>query len=186
MAEPKIPPAPSQIDPNTRALVDAMGEAIRANRAPSPLERAGLTPKQIAQIEEPLRPLRHRKVACKSETGATFTACVVESRRYPDGVVKTMEDYRHPAGTMTYQRDGGLVPDGMQILRLGTGVPAEGTVIPSHELDIFYKQWRWETFWQADLRAYCNGKPLLRHTAVDEASFKTPWKDGHVDSFEAA
>ncbi len=169
-----------KLDPNTKALADAIGAAIRENREPGPFQRAGYSAERIAELTEAPKAKKWRKVACKSEeTGATFTACVVESKAHPAGRIIALENYTHPPGVAVYQSDGGLVPTGMQILRAGTAAPEEGRVPPKHDLTPYYMQWRWEMFWQRDLRKFA-GKELKRHFVVDEASWSTPWQDGRV------
>jgi hypothetical protein len=161
-------------------LIDAMGEAIRQNRPKTAYGEAGFTPEQEAKLAELPKPQRHRKVACKSEdTGATFTACVVESKSHPHGRIVSLENYTHPPGILTYKAQGGRVPDGQRILRAGTAAPAEDAKIPKHDFDIYYLQWRWTEFYQQDLRRYA-GKPLLPSHAVDQAAFTTPWQEGTV------
>jgi hypothetical protein len=179
-----VPPAPSAVDPNIKLLADAIGEAIRQNRPKSVYAEAGFSPEQEAKLAELPKPQRHRKVPCRSEeTGATFTACIVESRSCPAGRFVTLEDYRHPAGVMTYQSNGGLVPDGMQILRAGTAAPSEGAQIPKHDFNPYYLQWRWTEFYQRDLRRFA-GKPLLASHAIDQAAFTRPWEEGTVGSLQ--
>lgn len=104
--------------------------------------------------DRPATPMR--KVACKSPTGATFVAVVADSRTHPGGRVINLEQYRHPEGVDRYQADGGLVPDGFPM--------AGGDGKASSSL---YKQWRWESFYQADLRSFV-GKPLPPHVIVEE------------------
>lgn len=161
-------------------MAEAIGEAIRANRPQGPLEQAGFSEAQIAQLTEHPKPKRWREVACKSdETGATFVACIVESRGMTNGRITQLKNYTHPKGAAVFTSAGGLVPDNLQILRAGTTPPVEGAVLAKHDLTPYYLQWRWETFLQADLRRYV-GKEIQRYLAVDEAAFTTPWKEGHV------
>ncbi len=59
----------------------------------------------------------------------------------------SLEDYTHPDGTDRKSDEGGLVPSGYEIGR------------DKH------KQWKWESFWQADINSYV-GKPLPAHTRM--------------------
>jgi hypothetical protein len=57
-------------------------------------------------------------------------------------------DYAYPEGIETFvDEPGGRVPHGMPIKT------EQGQFSP------LYKQWRWENFWQSDIRTYV-GKPL--------------------------
>lgn len=169
-----------KISPEAQALAAAIGQAIRENRQPGPFQSAGYSAEKIAELTEPPKPKRHRKVACRSEeTGATFFACVVESKQFPAGRIISLEGYTHPKGIATYQSEGGLVPTGFQILKAGAASPEEGRAIPKHDFEINYLQWRWVEFWQKDLRKYA-GKELKRHYAVSDEAFATPWLEGRT------
>jgi len=179
MADPKDTKKPDA----EMTTAQAIAELAKQLKPQTVYEKAGLSPARVAQLTEPTTPLRHRRVACKSEdTGATFTACVIESRTHPNGRIVALENYTHPPGTHTYRANGGLVPDQLQILRAGIGAPQEGDKVPRHDYNIFYLQWRWEEFWQKDLRRYA-GKPLLSSHVVEPAGFKTEWIEGsaHMD-----
>lgn len=170
-------PAPKS---DLQLMAEAIGQAIRENREPGPFQRAGYSPERIAELTEPPKAKKWRRVACRSEdTQATFTACVVESKQFPAGRIVALENYTHPPGVAVYQSEGGLVPTSMQILRAGTAAPEEGRNPPKHDLTPYYMQWRWEEFWQKDLRRHA-GKELKRQHAIDEAAFTTPWQDGRV------
>jgi|SRR5215471_1947124 len=168
--------------PKTEAQIfaEALGQAIRENREPSVFKRAGYSEEQERALTEPPVPKRWRKVPCRSdETGAVFIACVVESKAFPAGRVVSFENYMHPPGVMVYQSAGGLVPDGMQILRAGTAAPEEGRSVPKHDLTPYYMQWRWTEFWQKDLIRYA-GKEFKRSLAASDEAFNTPWQPGRV------
>jgi hypothetical protein len=151
-----------------------------------PLEDAGLPQEQIDRITKPPEPKSYRIVPCKSpDTGSTFDALVVmiydgdfdddnASKKYPHGKIAQLLNYRHPEGAFTYRSQGGLVPDGMPILRDPTvGKVAHDT--SHHQLDADYKKWRWEDFWRADIRRIC-GAPFSAHLCIDpEKGMKTPW-----------
>lgn len=159
------------------AIGKAMADAIKNTRS----DTTGLSPDQVARLEGMPAPKRWREVACKSEwTGATFIACVVESKAHPHGRIVELKNYTHPQGVSTFTSAGGLVPEGMQIMRAGTGAPPEdGRIIPKHDLTPFYMQWRYTEFWQRDINMYA-GKELRSSMAIDPAAFTTPWKEGSV------
>lgn len=164
---------------------EAITELARQLKPQGIWEQAGFSPEKVAQMQEPPKALRWRKVACKSdETGATFTACVTESRAYPNGRITALENYTHPPGVATFVSAGGLVPDGFQILKSGTAAPPEGgPPLLKQDLTVPYLQWRWVEFWQKDLRRLI-GKPLLSSHAIDPAAWATPWQEGRVGQLE--
>lgn len=164
------------------AIRAAVSDAIKNNRS----DVKGLDPAKVAALEAVPTPKRWRRVACKSdETGATFTAVVVESKAHPAGRIVALEGYTHPEGVATYQADGGLVPTGMQIMKAGVGAPVPGQVLAKHDLCIEYMQWRWVEFWQKDIRRY-SGKGLTASAAVEAAAFSTQWLEGHSAAAEVA
>jgi hypothetical protein len=158
------------------STAQAVKEAIKNTRE----DTKGLSPEQIERLEALPAPKRWRRVACRSdETGATFSAHVVESRTHPAGRIVELHNYTLPPGVATYQKDGGLVPDLLQILRVGAAPPPEGVPIPKHDLTPHYLQWRTAEIWQRDLLRFV-GKELRRSLAVDDAAFTTPWQEGRV------
>jgi hypothetical protein len=85
---------------------------------------------------------------CESVTGAKFTARIDHR-----GIIVNLDDYTHPAGTETLITEGGLVPSGYKI---------GGDQ---------HKQWKWSSFWQADINAFV-GKALPAH--VKRAAESSP------------
>lgn len=175
MATPPTPAPQSEMG----KLIDAIGAAIRQNRPQGPLEQAGFSPERIAELTEPPAPKRWREVPCKSDdTGATFTAVVVESKSFKEGRIIEIRDYQHPKGVATFQKDGGLVPDGMQIMRAGMAGPdRDPNTIPKQDYTPFYLQWRWAEFWKRDLRRFA-GSELKPSMMVSTTPI--PWLDGKV------
>lgn len=174
-----MPPTPEKSQTDYEKLADAIsqssGVAVERAIRNARTDTSGLSPEQVERLEGLPRPQRWRRVACKSdETGATFTAIVLESRTFPAGRISQLADYKHPPGTMTYKADGGHVPDFMQIMRAGVGAPEEGRSYPKHDLTPDYLQWRFVEFWQKDINRF-SGKELKAHIAVDAAAFSTPW-----------
>lgn len=108
-----------------------------------------------------------RRIPCKSEeTGSSFVALCLQTGQGVYGKIVTIEEYLYPPGIGKHVRDGGIVPDGMQIR------DANGQEVP------LYKQWRWEEFWKKDL-AYYNRRPFLkRYAASSEAVDSIPWTAG--------
>jgi hypothetical protein len=163
------------------ATSESIGAAVQSAIRHTRTDRMGLSPEQIEELEAKPVPLRWRRVACKSEeTGATFTVHVVESREHPSGIMKSMENYLHPQGAFTFVSNGGVVPDGFQILKVGMAPPEpsrDGNTIPKQDFESHYLFWRWTEFWQKDLRRM-SGKPLPRSLAINDAAFATPWQQG--------
>jgi hypothetical protein len=175
MADPKPAETLSNAD-----LLKSISQIAEALKPKTPLEHAGLSPDQIKQVTEPPTWIpRYRYIPCKSEeTGATFDAHVLESRDaklYPQGRIVNLRNYKHPEGTETYQSNGGLVPDGLQILVHGAG---PGTYTDT------YKQWRWTTFYQTDLRRYVQRAIAAHLCSPDGDGLKTPWLAGAVRALE--
>lgn len=99
----------------------------------------------------PALPIKH--VACKSNvTGATFNAEINDR-----GIVVGLPDYAYPPGIDISSDEGGLVPRGMNPIDTTTGRPNK-----------LWLKWRWENFWQIDLRAFVN-KPLPKYAQAEFA-----------------
>lgn len=162
----KPTPAPEM---STVEAIKLLAEALKPK---SELEKAGLSPEQVKAVTEPPTWVpRYRWILCKSEeTGATFEAHVLESRnttKFPHGRIVGMRNYQRPAGHDVYEANGGLVPDGMQMVANGLQTPP-------------YKQWLWTTFYQTDLRRYVQ-RPIVAYLcAANGEGLKTPWVAGHV------
>lgn len=111
---------------------------------------------------------REKLVPCVSEdTGATFTARVIESRSDPNGRIVELLDYKRPDGCDRHVDDmpPGLVPKGLMIHRSDNGHPT-----------LQYKQWLWTTFWQADLRRFV-GLPLKTRFRANPDAPQEEWRD---------
>jgi hypothetical protein len=166
MADPKFPETVSNAD-----LVKAIHALAEAQRTKSPLEHSGLSPEQQRRLTDTPAVPRYRYVPCKSEeTGATFDAHVLESRKYPNGRIVALRGYTHPAGVEISQLQGGLVPEGMAVFNPD-----------ARSYTVQYKQWRWETFYQVDLRRYCSGsRELTPGLCAEPKGMSTPWLAGAV------
>jgi len=95
-------------------------------------------------------------------TGASFRVRVDNQ-----GIIRNLLDYTYPPGSDVHEEDGGLVPNGAPIKDDKGG------------LDPHFKQWRWTTYWQADLRTYIDKphaklarmlEPFTPETAPDKAA----------------
>lgn len=176
MADPKNTDAPVSNADLLRALVESNKQLAEAMKQKTPLENAGLSPEQIKQITEPPNWVpRYRYVPCTSEeTGATFEAHLLESRdvvKFPSGRIVGLRGYKHPEGVETYQSNGGLVPDGLQIFVHGA---AAGSYTDS------YKHWRWTTFYQTDLKRYVQRAIYAHLCSPSGDGLKVPWLVGAV------
>lgn len=107
--------------------------------------------------DRPLPP--EELVECASPiTGATFTARLIASRTYPAGRVIELLEYTRPAGWDRHKVDGGLVPDGMEMVsQFRPGKP-----------DALYANWVRKTFWEKDLEVLV-GRALPPQWRVDAA-----------------
>lgn len=160
-----------------RALTESNKQLAEALKQKTPLEHAGLSPEQIKRIVEPPTWIpRYRYIACVSEeTGAKFEAHVLECRdtaKFPHGRIVGLRKYTHPEGVETYQENGGMVPNGMQIL-VHNGGPGAYTDA--------YKHWRWTTFYQTDLKRYVQ-RPITAALCGD--GLKMPWLAGAVRALD--
>ncbi len=122
--------------------------AAAPNRGPMNIEDF---PGQYASI---MREARQRKavddpdpIPCRGEMGATFTAQINKA-----GVVVALLDYKEPAASLIHENAGGHVPNGSPIYEDAGG---------RQVLTVHYKQWRYETYWLADLR-YFVSKPIAQ------------------------
>lgn len=98
-----------------------------------------------------LPPLEVKTKSCKSHvTGATFDADVDHN-----GIVTSLPNYKYPEGIDQSVDSGGLVPHGLPMKDETSG--------REHKL---YSQWRWENFWQLDLRTYV-GKKLPKFAQIE-------------------
>jgi hypothetical protein len=151
-----------------------------------PLEQAGMSQEAIDRVMRIPEPRKYRNVPGKSDdTGATMTLNVVESRKFPNGRIIGLQDYRHPPGMFTPRSQGGQVPDGHPMLSTGPGAPPDETKVEKHQLHEEYLQWRYESFWKRDLLNLVSGRDNLgvelqqRHCR-DVDGLKTPWLAGKV------
>lgn len=129
-------------------IATAVQAAIRELGPKSP----GSPDQQAEAWKEHMRPAGRedvRSVKCQStETGATFTAIVTPSRKYPEGRVVSLEDYRQPEDAAE------KLPEGMRQKN------------PDGTWNMAAKQWLFQNYWQADLIRYV-GKPLPAHVQCD-------------------
>ncbi len=162
-----------KVSERERALMAAFAETMRTLMPGASTQRA-LSPEELhAKLMADLRGKHIDPKAlglidvvegCTSDfTGATFDAEItwpaatidgkIVGRLPGDGTVTALRNYKEPAGVDKHTADGGLVPNGMKITEnYGQG----------EEIADGYKQWRWESFWQADLRRFV-GKSLPPH-----------------------
>jgi hypothetical protein len=130
------------------AQIQGTHAAPPPNRGPQHIEDF---PGQYASV---MREARNRKVtddpepvACRGEMGATFRAQINKA-----GIVVALLDYREPPESMKHEDDGGHVPNGSPIYE------DEG----AKRLAVHFKQWRYETYWQTDLRMFVGKKISTR------------------------
>jgi hypothetical protein len=140
----KIEMTEEQLNTTIAAAVKAGVEAALAARPDAPkLSIDEQFSAEIAQrkgLDRP--PLKVETIpAVTSQSGAMFG---VETDH--NGRVRALVNYTHPTGYDKHEQDGGIAPNGYPIG------------------DANYKQWLWETFWQADINQFI-GKPLPKHLA---------------------
>ena len=154
-------------------------------RQPTDPSNLGLSEAQRRKLTDLPPPQSYRYIPCTSEeTGATFVAHVVASSKFPNGRITRLEEYTLPAGASKFVAAGGLIPDGMPIGGPNRGSLSDPTDVPSSELSTPFKIWRWETFWQSDLRRLV-GKEIKAHFCSESGAGKgldTPWIESRVDT----
>lgn len=117
-------------------------------------------------------------LGCKSDfTDATFDAEIhyetvtsggkIIGKRPGPGKVVSLLHYKEPPAASIRTEDGGAVPMDM------TEIGANGASVPS----LSYGQWKWESYWQADIRRFV-GRPLPEHVKR-EAKMRT---DAELDA----
>jgi hypothetical protein len=174
----------------TVEALTALAQAIVKAGNPSTGLLTGMSEARLAQVRgENDKPKRFKRVAGKSpSTGATFVMLVAESRTFPAGRVVQLLDYRHPAGMFTPISEGGQCPDGSLVWRDGKP-PVQITneeQVPGTALSPQYKQWRYETYWQSDLRSIASGQPLRAYNCKDPSDMQTDWLDAQLWEDKAA
>lgn len=179
MAESKKAPEPQDQSPPPRWVTDL----LRALKPQGPLEQAGLTPERIAQIRDLPKPQRYRDIPWQSEeTGATGVAHVIESKRFPEGRIVAISDYAHPPSAYISQSEGGLVPDGFHMWKDQPRTIPEGKEPQQGDLNAGFLQWRYETFYRADLTRYSGKAMIFGACDPSGAGLKTPWQESRVGS----
>jgi len=170
-----------KIDPSTPDFIAAIQELARSLKPQGPLEMAGLTPERIAEITQLPKAQRYRRIPWKSEeTGATGIAHVVESKKFPNGRIVAVEGYTHPVDAYKHESEGGKVPDGFQMWAGHAKSLPEGQEPMQGDLNQGFLQWRYETFYRADLRYYIGREIKAHHCQDDGPGLKTPWSESKV------
>lgn len=129
------------------AMPKAQTDPAADPNAPSPLPSD--QQKEIAYAKATGQPIadrtpkKERRIECEthglkgvSSDGATFTAVIVDRPGFPNGVVLRLEDYKEP----TFTEDN--IPKGTHQAQ------ADGNIDP------LFRNWKWNTFWKADLLRY--------------------------------
>ena len=117
---------------------------------PADQQKENAYAKATGQPVQDRTPKVEERIQCLTSKGARFDAIVVKARTYPDGVCVRLENYREPeftdkAAPHTLDADGNYgYPKGIPVT-LGKNSTA---------LNPLFKQWKWVTFWKADLERY--------------------------------
>ena len=159
-----------------RQLVDLLLE-----RQPSQLDRLGISREAQQALVQPQRGRRYRRVKAIGDAGAKAILVVGEEPGFPTGKIMMVEGYTFPAGILTYVSAGGLVPDGLQIARdrdSGTTIALcaqTGAEPPAACLTFHYLEWKLETFYRADIRAWVGKGLKSAFCDPDGEGLSTPW-----------
>lgn len=172
----------------SQANTERMAAAFESNQRPNELTMAGLSEARQKQMTTPPPPQKFRVLRGRSSvTKATFSMIVIQSRAFPKGRVVRLEEYRHPKGIETHQAMKGLVPDGLPIRNGGSNTSevgpdgeSRGVVSSRNGMNLVYLQWRWEEFYQTDLRRLVS-KAVLPEECLDAKDLdKVAWKDSET------
>lgn len=169
-------------------LAEALAKALKGSQ-PTAGMLTGMSEERLERVQgKHDKPIRQRIIKGKSpDTGATFDMVVLESRTHKNGRVVRLDHYTHPPEAYLTQSQGGMMPDGNNIWRDGKANGKLSDETPTTELSVFFKQWRYETFWKADLQRIANGAALRVEACVDGAkALETPWVDTQLFSESAA
>ena len=170
-------------------------ELLRALKPQGPLEVAGLSPERIAAIKDLPAPQRYREIPWQSEdTGATGIAHVIEARdktRFPHGRIVSIAEYTHPPEAYIFQSQegpsgkAGMVPNGFHMWKDAPRL-VEGKEPQQGDLNAQFLQWRYDTFYKADLARY-SGKSITQACChPDGAGLKTAWSESRVGAISEA
>ena len=130
-------------------LQGAISAAVKA--ALTQVGAAGAPPPQKHLTEEerfhnalghdaPVRTGRPEKIVhCVTDSGSSFDAVVVPDRRNTTGRVIRLDNYAYPEPL--------VFPENMPHIDPKSG-----------QLNLQAKQWRWTTYWQADIKQYVGGE----------------------------
>ena len=186
MAEKPTAQDTATADAITRGIVEGMTALAASLKPQGPLEQAGLTPERIAAIKELPKPQKYREIPWHShETGATGIAIVVESKALKNGRITQIKGYTHPAEAYVSESEGGHVPNGFPMWRDGRARETQPGREPEYgDLTPLFLQWRYERYYQADLRRYI-GHEVGPHCASAEA-LASKWVDSAVSAQASA
>lgn len=154
-------------------MAGAAEQAVKTQRGNVGIDTTTATQEQrvAAELGKPIpdrTPHREWLIPCRNEdNGATFKARVVASRTFPSGRVLDLVDYAYPADIETRIR-------GMSVRDTKSG-----------GYTIQFKQWRFETYDQADRRQYV-GKAASRLPKSGEPIPVVPNLPGNDENAETA
>jgi hypothetical protein len=163
-------------------IKQGMAELAKVIKPQDALDMAGLSEARKAQLREPPKPKKCRDFAVRfPQTGATAIAHVVESAKLKNGRIVSFSDYRHPRAAYIAESEGGLVPNGFPIWAAAQpmNLPEDEEPALGH-LNQAFKQWRYENFWQRDLRDFV-GVEIQPHICQEPDALRTtPWQEGRI------
>lgn len=171
----------------TAGITQGMKELAATLKPQGPLEQAGLSSERIEQITKPPSPQRYRDIPWQSEdTGATGIAHVVESKKFASGRIVSISDYRHPPDAYKHESEGGRVPDGFHMWKDHQRSVPEGEEPQHGDLNQGFLQWRYDTYYKADLQRYAGKELKAGCCRADGEGLKTPWKESRVGAVSEA
>jgi hypothetical protein len=139
---------------------EALLERLEA-LAPKPIEQDA--DKRASELYDSLHPKTPLGVVVVHEGATSIFSGATLDLELQRGISCRFHNYKEPEAAMRHVKDGGLCPDGLKIWEESTG----------SKLSPAYKQWRYETFMQADNRAII-GRPFsTAFVKLAEAPAKT-------------
>ena len=185
--------APSR-DATAEAIL-LLAKTLIANGPKDPMDVLGLSPDRQRALTTATPSRRYRIInGLSHDTGARMGLVVAEElgkdgkpdKRFPHGRVVNFRGYKRPADTLTYEAQGGRLPDGFDFFVDGRAPCGQDpdSVSPA-EMTIRGKEWLRKTFYTRD-HLDMIGK-ALRSVHCDPESgqgLDTPWEIPLADAAE--
>jgi hypothetical protein len=182
VATPSSTASPSANEQMVAMFATAIASAMKSAQ-PTAGMLTGMSEERLERVQgKHERPLKYRVIRGHSDlTESTFDMIVLQDRRFPHGRVSRIVNYAHSPKVYKHQSQGGFMPDGQHIWQDNKHQGELSDATPGHMLSVWFKQSRWENYWQRDLAKFSTGLPLRVEYCVDGAkALDTPWIDSEL------